>query len=178
MNVPSTMEKGEKQFIPKTSVVCEEAELRGYIRLGENNMVHPKCRIISETSGEILIGNNNIFEENATIINRGLEPLIIGNDNVFEVGCIVEGTKVGNGCLVEAKASIARGSSLGNNCVVGPLSGTQPNEIVPDNTVIYGDVSNRQTQIKTTKAQTPLHFRHIEYLNEVLPKYHHRRAVK
>ncbi|KAJ1568727.1 hypothetical protein HK096_005521 [Nowakowskiella sp. JEL0078] len=171
----------EKVQVAKSSIVCEEAELRGSIRLGENNMLHPKCRIVSESSGEILIGSNNIFEENCSIINRGTDPMIIGDDNLFEVGSVFEGIRIGNGCVVESKgkrhflsnkqnlskaANVSRGTVIGDNCVIGPLCSTQPNEDIPSDTVIYGGVNEQRTQTKATKSQSNLHTRHLDFLKE------------
>ncbi|KAJ3194834.1 Dynactin subunit 6 [Irineochytrium annulatum] len=158
-----------------TSVICDEAEIKGAVSLGENNIIHPKCRIVSEGGGPIRIGNSNIVEENVSIINWSAEPMTIGNGNVFEVGSFFEGTKVGNGCTLEAKAA---GSSLGDNCVVGAKCTTQKDESVPDNTVIYGSAHERRLQTKPSKAQTVLHTRHLEYLREVLQKYHSLKVLK
>ncbi|CAG8736323.1 8182_t:CDS:2, partial [Racocetra persica] len=108
-------------------------------------VLHPQCKILAE-SGPIIIGLNNIIEENVTIINKQPTPLIIGDENVFEVGCYVEGSKIGNKNVIEAKARILGNTSLGDNCVIGAVCSTKRDEAIPNNTVIYGDHHNRRTQ--------------------------------
>ncbi|KAI8833043.1 trimeric LpxA-like protein [Chytridium lagenaria] len=159
------------------SIVCDEAELKGFITLGENNIIHPKCRIVSEGGGQIIIGKCNIIEENASIINWSPEPMIIGDNNVFEVGSYFEGSRIGNGCTIESKATITTGSTLGDNCVVGVRCSTFRDEVIPNNTVIFGSHQERRTQLPASKAQEILHTRHLQYLREVLPKYHSIKPV-
>ncbi|RKO88052.1 trimeric LpxA-like protein [Blyttiomyces helicus] len=159
---------------PRHSVICSEADVRGLVIFGHNTVVHPYCRIFSEGGGPITIGNNNILE--GSIINRTAEPIVIGDDNVFEVGCVFEGVRVGNGCVIEVKAVVAPGTTLGDNCVVGAKCSTHPNEQVPSNTVIYGEGNLRRLQTKATRQQANLHTRHLDYLKEILPKYHNMRS--
>ncbi|CAG8511581.1 9773_t:CDS:2 [Funneliformis mosseae] len=94
--------------------------------------------------------------------------LTIGDDNVFEVGCYVEGSKIGSKNIIEAK---------GNNCVVGAVCSTKKDEIILDNTVIYGDHHNRRIQTASANQISSLHTRHLDYLREVLPKFNHIRVV-
>ncbi|KAI8814576.1 trimeric LpxA-like protein [Cladochytrium replicatum] len=161
----------------RNTVICEEAEVRGHIVMGENNVVHPKCRIISQGSGSIIIGSNNIFEENASIINRTSETLVIGDDNLFEVGCVFEGSSIGNSCIIEAKAVVGRGTTLGSNCIIGAKCETLQDEDIPSDTVIFSGDNERRIQTKATRTQMNLHSRHLEYLREKLPQYHHQKTL-
>ncbi|CAG8512424.1 6009_t:CDS:10 [Ambispora gerdemannii] len=154
-------------FINKRAVVCEDIVLEGEIRIGEGTVLHPQCKILAE-QGPIVIGQNNIIEEKVTIVNRQQKPLLIGDENVFEVGSYIEGTKIGNKNIIEAKARIMGTTSLGNNCVIGAVCSTRNDENIPDNTVIYGDYHNRRTQ--TNGSNASVHTRHLDYLREVLPK--------
>ncbi|KAJ1562949.1 hypothetical protein HK405_005451 [Cladochytrium tenue] len=133
------------------NVICEEAEVRGPVSMGDKNVVHPKCRIVSEGGGPIQIGSFNIIEENVQIINWGARPLIIGDNNLFEVGC----------------SMVASGTSLGDNCVVGARCVTRRDEEMLDDVVIYGHSHERRTQSKPSKAQLTLHYRHLDYLHDV-----------
>ncbi|KAF0415916.1 trimeric LpxA-like protein [Gigaspora margarita] len=131
--------------IGKRAVVCQDTEMKGEIDIGSGTVLHPQCKILAE-SGPIIIGSNNIIEENVTIINKQPTPLIIGDENVFEVGCYVEGSKIGNKNIIEAKARVLGNTSLGDNCVIGAVCSTKKDEAIPNNTVIYGDHHNRRTQ--------------------------------
>ncbi|KAJ3334160.1 Dynactin subunit 6 [Blyttiomyces sp. JEL0837] len=159
------------------NVLCDEAEIKGAVSFGDSNIVHPKCRIISEGGGAIKIGNNNIFEENVNIINWSPHPMIIGNETLFEVGCLFEGSSVGNGCIIEPKAMVAAGTHIGDNCVVGTRCVTQKDERVPANTVIFGSAHERRTQSKPPQSQITLHARHLDYLKDVLKRFHNQKPT-
>ncbi|CAM0139435.1 unnamed protein product [Umbelopsis sp. WA50703] len=106
------MSSRTKVKVGAKSVVCQEAELRGEITIGNGSMffcgpgtvLHPRCRVVAE-SGPIVIGANNIVEENAIIFNKNTTPLIIGDNNVFEVGCYVEGLGIGHKNTIEARGT-------------------------------------------------------------------------
>ncbi|GES78129.1 trimeric LpxA-like protein [Rhizophagus clarus] len=157
--------------IGKNAVVCKDIEVKGEVHIGAGTILHPQCKILA-VGGPIIFGQNNIVEENVTIINKSQTTLTIGNENVFEVGCYVEGTKIGNRNIVEAKARVLGSTSLGDNCVIGAVCSTKKDEVIPDNTVIFGDHHNRRTQTASAN-QSSLHTRHLEYLREVLPKFNH-----
>lgn len=55
---------------PETTIICDEAILDGKISFGDNNIIHPKCTIVSEGGGDIIFGDNNIIEENVYIVNK------------------------------------------------------------------------------------------------------------
>ncbi|CAG8561983.1 4805_t:CDS:10 [Paraglomus brasilianum] len=157
--------------IGKQAIVCQDTELRGEIFVGAGTVLNPQCKILAE-SGPIRIGANNIIEEKVIIVNKSTKPLTIGDDNVFEVGCYIEGTKIGNKNVIEAKASVLGTTTVGDNCVIGAVCSTRTDEVIPDNTVIYGDMHNRRIQTVNTN-QTNLHTRHLDYLRETLPKFNH-----
>ncbi|KAG1465805.1 hypothetical protein G6F56_004814 [Rhizopus delemar] len=152
------------------SIVCQETELRGEISIGSGTVLHPQCRIIAE-NGPIYIGKNNIIEENVVIFNTNVTPLVIGDNNEFEVGCR-------NNNIVEARGRILGSTSIGNNCVIGAGCLTESNETLPDSTVIYGADSKRRTQNEPLAIQATLHARHLDYLQEVLPKYNHLKKLE
>ncbi|CAG8571987.1 7304_t:CDS:2 [Paraglomus occultum] len=158
----------------KHAIVCQDTELRGEISVGAGTVLNPQCKILAE-SGPIRIGVNNIIEEKVIIVNKSTKPLMIGDDNVFEVGCYIEGSKIGNKNVIEAKASVLGKTSVGDNCVIGAVCSTRTDEVIPDNTVIYGNMHNRRVQTVNTN-QANLHTRHLEYLRDTLPKFNHIRG--
>ncbi|RUS16474.1 hypothetical protein BC937DRAFT_91159 [Endogone sp. FLAS-F59071] len=137
------------------SIVCQETELKGEITIG--TVLHPQCKLLAE-GGPIILGSDNIVEENVIILD-------------------VEGSKIGNQNIVEAKARIIGTTSIGDNCVIGTGCSTEMNETVPNNTVIYGYNHNRRMQANISKPQSTLHARHLDYLREVLPKYNHLKPI-
>ncbi|CEI91362.1 hypothetical protein RMCBS344292_05657 [Rhizopus microsporus] len=166
------------------SIVCQETELRGEISIGAGTVLHPQCRIIAE-NGPIYIGKDNIIEENVVIFNkdqltpiRNPTPLVIGDNNEFEVGCYVEGSRIGNNNIIEARGRILGNTAIGNHCVIGAGCSTESNETIPDLTVIYGADSKRRIQSEPLPSQATLHARHLDYLQEVLPKYNHLKKLE
>ncbi|CAG8828503.1 2591_t:CDS:2, partial [Gigaspora margarita] len=106
----------------------------------ENVTIINKYHIFSYSTQKNI---HNIYINN---YSRQPTPLIIGDENVFEVGCYVEGSKIGNKNIIEAKARVLGNTSLGDNCVIGAVCSTKKDEAIPNNTVIYGDHHNRRTQ--------------------------------
>ncbi|KAJ3387382.1 hypothetical protein HDU84_000882 [Entophlyctis sp. JEL0112] len=162
------------------NLVCDDTEIRGnktIVSFGNHNIIHPKCRILSPGGGAILFGNHNIVEENVTIINRSEGALQIGDENIFEVGSeVFEGVSMGSGNVIEAKATVKGGTSIGNNCVVGTKCTTWADEDLADNTVIFGLHNDRRTQTPRSKEQISLHLKHVEYLKDVLKRFHAQKA--
>ncbi|KAJ3009553.1 hypothetical protein HKX48_007875 [Thoreauomyces humboldtii] len=157
------------------SLVCEEAILEGRIQLGKGNIVHPKCHLRSTGAGAIVIGDGNVLEEHVLISHTGDEPLRVGHNNVFQVGAVFRGMSVGTGCTIEVGAVVAEGTTIGDNCVIGAKCVTHVGQTVPDDTVIHGAQHDQRVQTRSNRLQANLHARHLEYLREVLPKYHHLR---
>jgi dynactin-6 len=58
----------------------------------------------------------------------------------------VEGSRIGNNNIVEARARILGSTAVGNYCVIGSACSTESNETISDLTVIYGSHSKRRTQ--------------------------------
>ena len=57
------------EVVGNNNVICETSILTGNIIIGENNIFHPKCKIMSEGGGRIVIGDGNIFEETSQVLN-------------------------------------------------------------------------------------------------------------
>ncbi|KAL1924576.1 uncharacterized protein VTP21DRAFT_4230 [Calcarisporiella thermophila] len=124
-------------------------------KIGSGTVLHPKCHIHAET-GPIVIGAGNIIEEEVTIVNKRPEPLVIGDENIFEVRCYIEGERIGNRNTFEPLAKVLGATKIGNNCVVGTACSTEANEVLPDNTVIYGHERQRRSQSALSSVSTLL----------------------
>ncbi|KAJ1992085.1 hypothetical protein H4R33_001141 [Dimargaris cristalligena] len=138
------------------AIVCVDTVISGPVTIG--TVVHPQCQIIAER-GPIIIGQNNIISESARIINRRPETMLIGDFNVLEA----------------RSPQVLEGTSVGNQCVVAPTCSTIENDKLADFSVIYGDTNCRQTQKSDQKAQMTLHIKHLKYLHDTLPRYNHVR---
>nr|ACO14591.1 Dynactin subunit 6 [Caligus clemensi] len=157
------------------AIVCWESELKGDITIGTRTIVHPKAYIWA-LDGPIIIGDNNIIEEGAKIVNRkdesegdNTQVMIIGSNNIFEVDSETHALKIGDSNVVEPKAYVGRKTVLTNGCTVGAGVSITTEEILPDNTVLYGSDVKRRIQ---GDRPAPQHLQ-IEFLSKVLPNYHH-----
>ncbi|ELU06414.1 hypothetical protein CAPTEDRAFT_173776 [Capitella teleta] len=159
------------------AMVCVECEAVGDITIGSRTVIHPKVRIIAE-AGPIIIGENNLIEERTEIINRlpkgekgshNQTVMIIGNNNVFEVGCKSEALKIGDNNILEAKAELGRKTELTNGCIVGTMCHMTSQEVLPENTVIYGSECERRIQGEKPFPQTL----QLDFLTKILPNYHY-----
>ncbi|KAJ3166093.1 Dynactin subunit 6 [Geranomyces variabilis] len=157
------------------SIICDDSIIEGDIVVGSANVISPKCSIIvSDPGGSIVIGDGNVFEENVKIVHAGDGEMKIGDNNMFQVGCVFEGPYIGSGSTIEAGAHVHSTASIGSNCVLGAKCTTST--ALPDNTVVFGTAHTRRVQTRSNRLQANLHARHLEYLREVLPKYHHMRS--
>ena len=167
------------------AVVCNESVLVGDITIGARTVVHPKARIIAK-AGPVIIGENNLIEEQVNIINDNInnidtdnddidmnsevsKVMIIGNNNVFEVDSECRALKVGDNNVLESKCRVGGAVELTHGCVVGAKCRLSAEEIIPENTVIYGHTNSRRKQMDRPAPQTL----QIDFLAKVLPNYHH-----
>ncbi|TDG45202.1 hypothetical protein AWZ03_008357 [Drosophila navojoa] len=165
------------KILPK-SVVCEESTLRGDITFSAGCVVHPSATIIAE-AGPIIIGENCIVEEYATIAHRLADGaswdanniLSIGSHNVFEVGCTVEAARIGDKNVFESKSFVGRGVTVSSGCVIGAGIQMRTAQLMPENTIVYGQQALQREAIEKQGSQTL----QIDFLRKVLPNYHHLR---
>ncbi|KAJ8687264.1 hypothetical protein QAD02_023058 [Eretmocerus hayati] len=156
------------------AIVCEEAVIKGDVTIGARTVVHPRASIIAE-AGPIIIGEGNIVEEMAVIANRisedqsGTPVQIIGNYNVFEVDCVCEAPRVGDNNILESKAYVGRQVELTNGIILCASCSLTEQEIVPENTIVYGEQCQRREMNDKPFPQMG----QLEYLMKILPNYHH-----
>ncbi|XP_063222356.1 dynactin subunit 6 isoform X2 [Bacillus rossius redtenbacheri] len=175
-SVESIISKNNVKIFPG-ALVSKETELLGDITVGSMTIVHPSVRIIAE-AGPIVIGENNIIEEKVCIINR-LPPdsatpadpptLTIGASNVFEVDCCIEARKIGDNNVVESKAFVGRDVELTSGCVIAATCRVESAEVIPENTVIFGEKCSRRKQADRPPSQA----QQLDFLTKVFPNYHH-----
>ena len=170
------MSSKSKIVIAPGAVVCKECELKGEITIGSRTVIHPKARIIAE-AGPIIIGENNLIEEQVQILNVGSEKsdvqtvMVIGASNVFEVGAHIESLKIGDNNVLESKCYVGRYTELTSGCAIGAKCEVTCNEIIPENTIIYGSNCERRIQAEKPAPQTL----QLDFLTKILPNYHHLR---
>lgn len=131
------------------------------------NVIHPTAKIIAKC-GPIIIGDYNLIEENVCIINQTPgHTMTIGNHNVFEVGSNISTLQIGDHNVMESKCNVGLRTRITNGCVIGAMCTINYDEILPENTVIYGTRCERRLQQEKPSIQLS----QIEFLGKILPNY-------
>ena len=113
-----------------------------------------------------------MIEEQSEIINRAeseegeagtVSVMIIGNNNVFEVGSTSQSLKIGDNNILEAKSFVGRQTSLSHGCIIGAGCQLTAQEVLAEQTVIYGGQCARR-QAKERPAPQNLQ---IDFLSKV-----------
>ncbi|XP_054165489.1 dynactin subunit 6-like [Oppia nitens] len=147
-------------------VCCEETTLLGDITIGAKTVIHPTA-VIDATKGPVVIGESNLIEERVHIINTCTQPLIIGSHNVFEVGSHCQSQHVGDHNVLESKCRVGSKTLLSNGCVIGAMCCVDCDQLLPENTVIFGTDCRRRTQNEKPTQQTY----QLDFLSKILPNY-------
>ncbi|XP_019871063.2 dynactin subunit 6 [Aethina tumida] len=167
--------------IMQGALVCEESKLRGDITIGAGTIIHPCVTIIAE-AGPIIIGDGCLIEEQVKIIHRlpfsqqekekeNTSVMIIGSHNVFEVDCTVEALKIGNNNVFESKCFVGNKVTVTDGCTIGAGCKITEEQILKENTVIYGAKCNMREAIDKPANQNL----QMDTLIKMLPNYHHIR---
>lgn len=110
---------GEKSpKVAETTFIYDSAEITGDVTIGEHSIIGSGVRIIGDTHGPVRIGNNVQILENTVLHLLPDNELIIEDDVTIGPGCIIHGTTIGAGSIIESGAIVCDYSSLGNNSLV------------------------------------------------------------
>lgn len=152
--------------MPNAIVCREQTTISGDVVIGSRTIIHPTVTIIAE-NGPIVIGESNLIEEYVTIINKTNQPMIIGNNNVFEVGAHSESLEIQDNNVLEYKSRIGPKVKLTNGCVIGTMCDLNDDQILPENTVLYGPDCKQRKQLEKPSLQT---FQ-LDFLSKIMPNY-------
>lgn len=168
------------------AIVCEDSLIKGDVTISSGSVIHPSAQIIAE-SGPIIIGENCIIEEYVRIVHKIPEGhklyvnpeenpdkrpvLVIGSNNIFEVGCVVEALKIGEKNIFECKSYVGPNVTVSSGCVIGAGVSLQGEQILSENTVIYGKHCKQREAMEKQGS----HMLQLEFLRKILPNYHHLR---
>lgn len=124
--------------IADSAYLYDSAEITGDVIIGENSIIGAGVKIIGNSHGPVKIGNNVQILEN-TVLHLLPDNELILNDNVtIGPGCIIHGTSVGEGSVIESGAIICDYSSLGKNTLVKSGSLVKQRDNFPDNAILEG----------------------------------------
>ncbi|KAI8896902.1 hypothetical protein BC833DRAFT_595763 [Globomyces pollinis-pini] len=147
----------KKNVILKGNLIPDE------VQIGQGNVLQSQMVL----EGQITIGNNNIFEDRVQIMATTGQSIVIGDNNHFHTGCLIYAKSIGSNNDFQPFSVVKSGSIILNNCVINPKCTVEADSKL-DNVTLYNNGSLR----KTSNLHGLLHAKHLDYLTQVLPKYH------
>ena len=124
--------------VAASAYLYDSAEITGDVIIGENTVIGSGVKIIGNSHGPVRIGNNVQILEN-TVLHLLPDNKLIINDNVtIGPGCIVHGTTIGEGTVIESGAIVCDYSSLGKNTLVKSGSLVKQRSEFGDNAILEG----------------------------------------
>lgn len=143
--IGDNVELGNNNIINPYSVIGIPGFIRdcdffkGYIKIGDNNLIGTNVSIMSGSEGLTTIGNNNLI---MNYVNIGHNS-IIGSNNEIGVKCIIAGwAKVGDNNKIKLSVTIRNRKIIGDNNIIGMCSNVNK-DFNGDNWLIYGNPAKR-----------------------------------
>lgn len=124
--------------IAESAYLYETAEVTGDVIIGENTIIGSGVKIIGNSHGPVKIGNNVQILENSVLHLLPDNELIIYDNVTIGPGCIVHGTTIGEGSVIESGTIICDYSQLGKNTLVKSGSLVQQRSRFTDNAILEG----------------------------------------
>ena len=124
------------------SICAKDTKLsltHGTLTLRSNSIIHPKVQVTTGTDG-LVLGRCSIISERCVIE----ETTRIGDYVLVEAGCNIAAREIGDDCVIESAVVLEKGCVIGINCRVCAGETVRADQVVPDNTVIFGSGRRRR----------------------------------
>jgi carbonic anhydrase/acetyltransferase-like protein (isoleucine patch superfamily) len=135
------------------TVAFESAKKEYTISVGHGSAVDAYVTFVAR-QGPIVVGEYCVIKEYVRIENN-LQPdektgqprtLVIGDYNTFETYCSINALKIGEGNKFGPKSSVGVMTTIGDGCILHPMTRVTHDEVVPNNTVVFGEHSTWATR--------------------------------
>ncbi len=130
--------EGKYPVVPKSALVYESAEITGDVIIGENTVIASGVRIIGNSHGPVRIGANVQILENTVLHLLPDNKLIIEDNVTIGPGCIIHGTHIGAGSVIESGSVVCDYSRLGKNTLVKAGSLVKQRSVFEDHQILEG----------------------------------------
>lgn len=108
------------------------------MRIGKNSIIAAGVKIIGDSHGHVEIGNRVQILENTVLHLLPGNQLIIHDDVIIGPGCVVHGSIIEKGCIIESASTICDHSHLGENTLVKAGSLVKQRTNIPKNSIAEG----------------------------------------
>ncbi len=129
---------GKYPVVSGSSVIYDLAEITGDVIIGANAVIASGVRIIGNSHGPVRIGDNVQILENSVLHLLPDNQLVIGDNVTIGPGCIIHGTDIGSGSIIESGVIVCDYSKLGKNTLVKSGSLVEQRSIFGDNQIVEG----------------------------------------
>lgn len=104
--------------VDETATVYDTAEITGDVVIGKHSLIGAGVRIIGDSHGPVIIGDHVHILENSVLHLLPDNQLIIGDHVTIGPACMIHGTTIGAGSVIESGAIVCDNSVLGENTLV------------------------------------------------------------
>lgn len=130
--------RGKTPQVADSAYIADTAELTGDVVVGERSVIAAGVRIIGDAHGPVRIGNDVHILENTVLHLLPANELILHDGVTVGPNCIVHGSTVGAGCVIEAGAIVCDFSALGENVLVTAGSLVPQRSEIAANAIVQG----------------------------------------
>lgn len=124
--------------VSESAYVFDSAEITGDVIVKEGSTIASGVRIIGNSHGPVRIGKNVQILENSVLHLLPDNELIIEDNVIIGPGCIIHGTTIGAGSIIESGAIVCDYSKLGKNTLVKSGTLVKQRSIFEDNKILEG----------------------------------------
>ena len=129
---------GKYPVVSQSALIYDSAEITGDVIIGQHAVIASGVKIIGNSHGPIRIGDNVQILENSVLHLLPDNELVIGDHVTIGPGCIIHGTNIGSGSVIESGSIVCDYSRLGRNTLVKAGSLVKQRSVFEDNQILEG----------------------------------------
>ena len=154
--------RGKYPSVDPSARVFDTAELTGDVVIGAGSVIAAGVRIIGDSHGPVRVGCDVHIMENTVLHLLPDNELIIEDGVTIGPGCIIHGTTIGSGTIVEAGSIVCDYSRVGSNALVKAGSLVKQRSEVDDNSVVDGFPARQVGRNDQPQARPSWAFRQLD----------------
>lgn len=129
---------GKYPQVDESTIVYDSAEITGDVVIGKNSIIAAGVRIVGDSHGPVVIGDNVQILENCVLHLLPNNQLLIEDGVTIGAGCMIHGTTIGAGSVIESGSIVCDYSVLGKNTLVRSGSLVKQRSQFEDHQILEG----------------------------------------
>lgn len=122
----------------KNVYINDRAYLSGSIELGDNVSIWPGASLRGDES-YIKIGDNSNVQDNVTVHCGRDNPVVIGSGVTVGHNAIIHGCEIADNVIVGMGATVLDGAKVGSGCIIGACALITGGKVIPENSIVVGN---------------------------------------